>query len=149
MPWRHMGEWKFGCTIFVLSTRWRWVISFMPLPFYPRGKSPQSPMDRRLGGGNHDIIRTLHNLWKSNSCISFAAYPGHTHTHFPFEDLSSLYVRISLCDHCYKICLSIDLPSISAGNSSMCHIALQFFIQCCYLILTLIFSHLIQYSGGL
>jgi hypothetical protein len=32
------------------DTRWRWVISFMPLPLYSRGKSPWYPSERRLGG---------------------------------------------------------------------------------------------------
>jgi hypothetical protein len=33
-----------------LGTRWRWVVSFMPRPLYPQGKSPWYPLDRRLGG---------------------------------------------------------------------------------------------------
>jgi hypothetical protein len=33
-----------------LSTRWRWVVSFTPLPLYPQGKSPWYPLDRRLSG---------------------------------------------------------------------------------------------------
>jgi hypothetical protein len=33
-----------------LSTRWGWVVSFMPQPLYPQEKSPWYPMDRRLGG---------------------------------------------------------------------------------------------------
>jgi hypothetical protein len=33
-----------------LGTRWRWVVSFMPWILYPQGKSPQSPLNRRLGG---------------------------------------------------------------------------------------------------
>jgi hypothetical protein len=33
-----------------LSTRWRRVFSFTPLPLYPQGKSPWYPLDRRLGG---------------------------------------------------------------------------------------------------
>jgi hypothetical protein len=32
-----------------LGTRWRWVVSFTPLPLYPQGKSPWYPLDRRLG----------------------------------------------------------------------------------------------------
>jgi hypothetical protein len=27
-----------------------WVVSFAPQPFYPQGKSPQYPLNRRLGG---------------------------------------------------------------------------------------------------
>jgi hypothetical protein len=33
-----------------LATRWRWVVSFVPQPLYPQGKSPWYPLDRRLGG---------------------------------------------------------------------------------------------------
>jgi len=33
-----------------LSTRWRQVVSFMPRPFYPQGKSPWYPLYTRLGG---------------------------------------------------------------------------------------------------
>jgi hypothetical protein len=29
---------------------WGWVVSFTPRPLYPRGKIPQCPLDRRLGG---------------------------------------------------------------------------------------------------
>jgi hypothetical protein len=32
-----------------LGTSWRWVVSFTPLPLYPRGKSHRYPLDR-LGG---------------------------------------------------------------------------------------------------
>jgi hypothetical protein len=33
-----------------LGTRWRWAVSFTPLPLYPQGKSPWYSLDRRLGG---------------------------------------------------------------------------------------------------
>jgi hypothetical protein len=33
-----------------LGTRWRWVDSFTPQPFYPQEKKPRYPLDRRLGG---------------------------------------------------------------------------------------------------
>jgi hypothetical protein len=45
-----MGVWRYSSTIIDLSIRWRWVVSFMPLPHYPWGKSPWYPLDRRLGG---------------------------------------------------------------------------------------------------
>jgi hypothetical protein len=32
-----------------LDTRWRRVVSFMPRPLYPQGKSSRYPLDRRLG----------------------------------------------------------------------------------------------------
>jgi hypothetical protein len=33
-----------------LCTSWKWVVSFTPRPLYPRGKSPQYPLDVRLCG---------------------------------------------------------------------------------------------------
>jgi hypothetical protein len=33
-----------------LGTKWKWMVSFTPQPFYPQGKSPCYPLDRRLGG---------------------------------------------------------------------------------------------------
>jgi hypothetical protein len=32
------------------GTSWRWVVSFTTRPLYPRGKSPQYPLNRRMGG---------------------------------------------------------------------------------------------------
>jgi hypothetical protein len=32
-----------------LGIRWRWVVSFMPQLLFSQGKSPQYPLDRRLG----------------------------------------------------------------------------------------------------
>jgi hypothetical protein len=28
-----------------LGNRWRWVVSFMPRPLYPKGKSPPVPIE--------------------------------------------------------------------------------------------------------
>jgi hypothetical protein len=38
-----------------VGTSWRWVVSFIPRPLYPRGKSPSPPypFDRRLGRPHH------------------------------------------------------------------------------------------------
>jgi hypothetical protein len=36
-------------TILDLDTRWRWVVSFMPRPLYPRGNRPWYPLGRWLG----------------------------------------------------------------------------------------------------
>jgi hypothetical protein len=33
-----------------LSTSWRWVVSFTPVPLYPWGNGPRYPLNRRLGG---------------------------------------------------------------------------------------------------
>jgi hypothetical protein len=45
-----MGKWMYKSTLSDLGTSWRWVVSFTPLPLYPRWKSPRYPLDRRLGG---------------------------------------------------------------------------------------------------
>jgi hypothetical protein len=47
-----------------LGTSFRWVVSFTPLPLYPRGNSPPYPLGRRLGGpqsrsGRHGGLKTL------------------------------------------------------------------------------------------
>jgi hypothetical protein len=47
--WGVLGEWRYSSTQY-LGTRWRWVVSFTPMRFYPQWKIPWYPMDRRLGG---------------------------------------------------------------------------------------------------
>jgi hypothetical protein len=44
-PWRLMGKWRYNSTILNLSTRWRWEVSFTPLPRYRR-----FPLEKKLGG---------------------------------------------------------------------------------------------------
>jgi hypothetical protein len=46
-PWRREEQWRYSSTILNLSTRLRRVVTFKPRPLY---KTPQSPLDRRLGG---------------------------------------------------------------------------------------------------
>jgi len=48
---RHEDVWRSGgiaTRILNLDTRWRWVESFTPRPFWHREKSPQYLLDRRL-----------------------------------------------------------------------------------------------------
>jgi hypothetical protein len=52
-----MEEWRYSSTILDLGIRWRWVVSFMPQPFSPWGKSPQYPFKRRLGGLKRNIMK--------------------------------------------------------------------------------------------
>jgi hypothetical protein len=57
--------WGSGCTVpcfLDLGTSWRWVVSFMPQPLYPRGKSSQYPLDRRLSGPQSQTWR-WENSW--------------------------------------------------------------------------------------
>jgi hypothetical protein len=42
-------EWRYSSTILKLSIKRLWVVTYMPLPLYPREKSPRYPLDR-LGG---------------------------------------------------------------------------------------------------
>jgi hypothetical protein len=49
---RHEDVWRSGSIdprILDLGTSLRWVISFTPRPFYPKGKIPRYPSNRRLG----------------------------------------------------------------------------------------------------
>jgi hypothetical protein len=46
-------DWWSGCIdpcLLDLGTSWRWVVSFSPRSLYPRGESPQYPLNRRLSG---------------------------------------------------------------------------------------------------
>jgi hypothetical protein len=47
--WRNMEEWRCS-SILDVYTRWRCVVSLMPLPLYPQGRSLYCPLLRRLGG---------------------------------------------------------------------------------------------------
>jgi hypothetical protein len=50
---RHDDVWVSGCIdehLLDLSTSWRWMVNFTPLPFYSRRKGLRHPLDRRLGG---------------------------------------------------------------------------------------------------
>jgi hypothetical protein len=49
MPWRRRGEWRYSSYVLDLGNRWTWVVSFTPLPIYPRGMGTRYPLDRRLG----------------------------------------------------------------------------------------------------
>jgi hypothetical protein len=50
MPWKHVGSGCIDPRFIDLCTSWRRVVSFTPLPFYPRGKRPRYPFKWRLGG---------------------------------------------------------------------------------------------------
>jgi hypothetical protein len=45
----HIGEWRYSSTILGLGSIWKRVVSFTPLPFYPRGKSPPIPTWQEAG----------------------------------------------------------------------------------------------------
>jgi hypothetical protein len=70
IPWRRMGELRYSSTILDLGTRWRWVVSFMPRPLYPR-----YPLDRRLGGPKSRSGRRV--LININSLLCGNLFPFH------------------------------------------------------------------------
>jgi hypothetical protein len=49
MSWRHMGERRYSSIILDHSTRWMWMVSFMPHMLYLWERSPWYPLARRLG----------------------------------------------------------------------------------------------------
>jgi hypothetical protein len=97
--WLHprMWEWRYSSTDSYLSTRWRWVANSL----YPWGKSPWSPLDRRLGrpqsrserGGEEENIPSLHLQdvnpfwhclllsWRVDLAMNVQPVSPHTHTH--------------------------------------------------------------------
>jgi len=46
----YWGSGGIDLCILELGTRWRWVVSLTIWSFYPQGKRPWYPLDRRLGG---------------------------------------------------------------------------------------------------
>jgi hypothetical protein len=50
MPWRRVGEWNIFPPFLISTLGRRWVVSFTPLPLYPRGNSLRYPLYRRVGG---------------------------------------------------------------------------------------------------
>jgi hypothetical protein len=48
-PWKSMGDWRYSFAILHLGARWRWVVSFTPLPLYPAGKQPPIPIAQEAG----------------------------------------------------------------------------------------------------
>lgn len=54
-----MMKWRHSSIILNLGTRWRWVVSFIPLPPYSRGNSPQYTLDRRQGGHQSSVGRCV------------------------------------------------------------------------------------------
>jgi hypothetical protein len=45
-----MWKWRYSTIILDLNTRWKWVVSFTPWLHYLWQKSPQKPLDMKLGG---------------------------------------------------------------------------------------------------
>jgi hypothetical protein len=113
------GEWMYSSHFLDLVTSWRWVVSFTPLPLYLRRKSPQYPLNRRLGGpqsrsgqcGEEKILDTTGTLPQLLSC------PAHS---------QSLY-RLS--------CPSSSSLSVQKFNTGL-HTEIAYYILQCHKLLT-------------
>jgi hypothetical protein len=51
-----MWEWRYSSIILDLSTRWRFVINFMPWPLYLQEKKSLYPLDSRLDGSRNLFV---------------------------------------------------------------------------------------------
>jgi hypothetical protein len=71
------GSWCIDPHFLDLSTSWRWVASFTPLPLYPQEKSSWYPLDRRLRGPQSRSGRRGENSWPYHSPSLYRLrYPG-------------------------------------------------------------------------
>jgi hypothetical protein len=70
--WRCQGQWRYNSTCLVLCKRWRWVVSFTPLPLYPRGKEPPVHIEQEAGWAPEPVW----TLWRrEQSCIAWNRTP--------------------------------------------------------------------------
>jgi hypothetical protein len=114
MPWRYMRECMHRAMLLDLGHTWRWVVSFMPRPLYPPGKSPEYPFDRRLGepqsqsgghGGEKILVPTgTRNEWRDEICTkNFTRrtyFPKHQFHNFGVHSLSMFFAWVCLqCFH--------------------------------------------------
>jgi len=83
-PWRRRGNGGIALHILSFGSSWRWVISFTPVPLYPRGKSLDS---HRLGGW------MVWTQWQRerNPCR------GSNFGHF-WDEWFVMYIFFTLCD---------------------------------------------------
>jgi hypothetical protein len=63
-PQKHADEWGYISTILNLGSRWKCVVSFMPLLLYRWLKSPQYSLSMMLGVMKK--IKISHPSWESN-----------------------------------------------------------------------------------
>jgi hypothetical protein len=93
---RYEGVWGSGHIdphFLDLGTSWRWVVSFTPLPVYPRGKSPRYPLGPRTGLNDIERrkfltlpglqLRSLRRPARSQS-LYLLRYPGSTRCYIMF-----------------------------------------------------------------
>jgi len=85
-------EWRYSSTILNLSTRWRRVVNLTSQPLYPWEKSPQHPLNRRLGGLQS---QSGHFLEEINQFSWWGSNPG-------FLPVKILF-RLKLVEACFVI----------------------------------------------
>jgi hypothetical protein len=62
-----MKEWRYSPSLLDLVTRWRWVVSFTPLPLYLLGNEPPVPIGWEAGWAPEPV----YTLWKrEKSCTA-------------------------------------------------------------------------------
>jgi hypothetical protein len=81
-----------------LGISWRWVVSFMPRPLYPRGKSPRYPLDRRAPEPVWTTLRR-ENSWpyRDSNCDPLVVQPvASRYTDCAIPALSGLQYMIKM-----------------------------------------------------
>jgi hypothetical protein len=124
-----MGEWRYSATILDLGTRWRWVISFTPLPLYPRGISPRTHCMGSWVGPRAgldvvgEMLKCCHWLiyeWQcrtikwASQCLHSVG--GETVSRYPGSGLCLIWSRVIKC-----FCLQ-------GGGTEDCHLVMTVFI---------------------
>jgi hypothetical protein len=120
MPWRRMGEWRYGSTIRRLVTSWKWIVNFTLLPLCPWGMSFQYPLDWRLVGTQG----TYGRCGVGKTCPSWKCNPGRSDSSpllswlsYPDSHISSILVRSerklpkskhTICSTSLSACLHVE-----------------------------------------
>jgi hypothetical protein len=105
-PWRHIVEWTYRSSVLDVGTRWRWMVSFTPLPLYSRGKSPRYPLYRRMGGpqspsghcGEEKNLAPAGNRTRAYQLVARCCKVFHFHNHvlnLMFVNLKANYPWVS------------------------------------------------------
>jgi hypothetical protein len=115
-----------------LDTSWRWVVSFTPLPLYPRRKCPQYTLDRMLGGpqsrsGLHGENSCPH--WDSNSDPSTVQPVASHYTDYAIPAPPDIFNEHKIGDHMkdvvnvghylFKVRSSMSYPVVQRETSQL------------------------------
>jgi hypothetical protein len=89
----YYGSWSIAPRILDLATRWRWVVSFTPLPLYPQGRSPWYTLDSRVSGPQS---RSGHGV-EENSQPPPGIEPRSSHRPAQSWKQKGFKIKLSLC----------------------------------------------------